>query len=190
MSLTRTLDAASEALSLTEVKNQLRIATSTADHDAFRMFIAAIRHRTETFLGKTLITSTWEYTLDEWPEDDLICLPMGPVQSITTIAYTDTAGNPQTFTDFQFDSSGRLMPDVGFSWPGVQSNKLDAITITYVAGQLTAGEVQEDIKYAMLLWIGACDVARENVVIGAGLAVSEIPKGAECILAPYRRQLV
>jgi len=187
MNLTRILDASSEAVSVTDVKNQLRIASSTADHDSFRLFIAAIRHRTETFLGKTLITSTWEYKLDAF--DSVICLPMGPIQSITTITYTDTDGNPQTFTDFEFDSEGRLQAADGFSWPGTQSG-FDKVTITYIAGQITAGEVQEDIKLAMLLWIGACDVARENTVVGAGVVVSEIPNGAESILAPYRRHLV
>jgi len=187
VNLTRTLDASSEVLSLTEVKNHLRIASSIADHDSFRRFIAAIRHRTETFLGKTLITSTWEYKLDAFPVE--ICLPMGPVQSITSIGYTDTDGNPQTFTDFQFDAQGRLKPAVGFSWPGTEDS-YDAVTVTYVAGALNAGQVQEDIKYGMLLWIGACDIARENTVVGAGVVVSEIPKGAESILAPYRRQLV
>lgn len=187
MNLTRTVDAESEVLSLTEIKNQLRIASSTADHDSFCHYISAVRHRTETFLGKTLITSTWEYKIDNW--SDVICLPMGPVQSITSISYTDTAGDPQTFTDFQFDASGRLKPAYGFSWPGVREI-LDGITITYVAGFTDAGKVQEDIKQAMLLWIGSLDVARENTVIGAGVVVSEIPNGAASILAPYRRQLV
>jgi uncharacterized phiE125 gp8 family phage protein len=186
MNLTRILDARSEAISLTEVKSHLRIASSTADHDSFRLFIAAIRHKTETYLGKTLITSTWEYKLDSFSDE--ICLPMGPIQSISSIAYTDTDGNPQTFTDFQFDKSGRLKPAVGFSWPGTRE-QYDAVTITYIAGELTAGDVQEDIKHAMLLLVGAADVAREDIVVGAGVIVSEIKNHtAQSLLAPYRKQ--
>ena len=184
MNLARTLDAESEALSLTEVKNQLRISASTADHDSLRGYISAIRHRTETFLGKTLITSTWEYKIDAFPR--VICLPMSPVQSITTVSYVDTDGATQTFTDFQFDISGRLAPAFSFNWPSTR-DQFDAVTITYIAGELNAGEVQEDIKYAMLLWIGACDIAREDTVIGAGVVVTQIPGGAENILSPYRR---
>lgn len=187
MNLTRTLDAASEVVSLAEVKSQLRIATSTADHDAFRMFIAAVRHRTETFLNKTLITSTWEVKTDAFMDD--WCLSMGPVKSISSINYVDTDGNTQAFTDFQFDESGRLAPAYGFTWPATR-DQFDAVTVTYIAGEVDAGQVQEDIKYAMLLWIGACDVARENVVVGAGVVVSQIPGKAESILAPYRRLLV
>ena len=57
MNLTRTKDAASEVVSLNEVKAQLRI-TTTADDESLCLFIAAVRQRTETFLGKTLISST------------------------------------------------------------------------------------------------------------------------------------
>ncbi len=186
MILTRTLDAASEALSLTELKNHLRIASSTADDDAFRLYIAAIRHRTETYLRETLITSTWLYKTDAF--SDITCLPMGPIQAITSINYVDTDGVTRAFTDFQFDEDGRLAPAYGFSWPSTR-DQFNAVTIIYVAGQLHAGLVQEDIKYGMLLWIGACDVAREDVVVGAGVVVSEIPSGAKNILAPYRRWL-
>lgn len=189
MNLTRTKDAESEAISLTEVKNQLRIGTSTADHDAFCLFIAAVRHRTEQYLGKTLITSTWEYKLDKFPDDE-ICLPMAPIQSVTTVAYTDTDGNPQTFTDFQVDKQGRLKPAYGFSWPSTRG-ELDAVTITYIAGETSAGEVPEDIKLAMLLEIGAYDVGRENIVIGAGVIVTELRAGnARSLLAPHKRHLV
>ncbi len=184
MNLIRTVDASSEAISLTDVKNQLRIASSTADHDSFRHYIGAVRHRTETFLGKTLITSTWEYKIDFFPR--VICLPMSPIQSVTTISYVDTDGVSQTFTDFQVDNSGRLAPAFSFNWPSTRL-QFDAVTITYIAGELNAGQVQDDIKYAMLLWIGACDIAREDTVIGAGVVVSQIPGGAEHILAPYRR---
>ena len=186
MNLTRTLDAASEAISLTDVKNQLRIASSTADHDSFRGYISAIRHRTETFLGKTLITSTWELKIDFFC--DPLVLPMSPIQSVTTISYVDTDGVSQTFTDFQVDESGRLAPAFGFSWPSTRS-QFDAVTITYIAGDLNAGQIQEDIKYAMLLWIGACDVQRENLVVGAGVIVSK-PEIAENLLEPYKRMVV
>ncbi len=186
MNLTRTLDAESEVISLTDVKNQLRVSSSTADHDSFRFYISAIRHRTETLLGHTLVTSTWEYKIDFFCP--VIQLPMDPIQSVTTISYVDTDGDTQTFTDFQVDSSGRLAPAFSFNWPSTRP-QFDAVTITYIAGELNAGQVQEDIKYAMLLWIGACDVLRENVVVGAGVIVSQ-PEFSESILAPYKRMVL
>ena len=182
MNLTRTLDAASEVLSLTEVKDQLRI-TTTADDDSLRLFIAAVRHKVEHILSKTLITSTWEYKIDAFPAQ--ICLPMAPVQSITTVAYVDTDGANQTFTDFQFDASGRLSPAYGFSWPSTR-DQYDAVTVTYIAGQTHAGNVPADIKHAMLLLVGASDIAREDTVIGAGVVVSKVPDGADSLLMPHK----
>ncbi len=181
MNLTRTLDAESETLSLTDVKDQLRI-TVTDDDDALRMFIAAIRHRTEQFLRKTLVTSTWELKMDCF--DPEIQLPMNPVQSITSVQYVDDDGNTQTLASsgYQFDASGRLKPSYGNDWPSTRS-QLDAVTVIYVAGKTHAGNVEPDIKMAMLLWIGACDLNRENI---AFTQVSTIPDGAKSLLAPHR----
>ena len=181
----RLLDAKSEVVSLTEVKNQLRIDVSAvADHDAFRLFIPAIRHKTENHLQKTLITSTWKYRLNCFPDE--IQLPMAPIQSITSIDYIDDDGNPQVFTDFQFNKEGRLLPAYDFTWPSTRE-QLDAVTITYIAGYDNAGEVPEDVKLAMLLWIGECDIAREDVVVGAGVVVTKIPDGAANLLMPHRK---
>ena len=181
MNLTRLLDAESETLSLTDVKDQLRI-TATDDDDALRMFIAGIRHRTEQFLCKTLVTSTWELKLDCFAP--VIELPMYPIQSITSIAYVDTDGASQTLSSslYQFDKGGRLLPAYGQTWPSTRS-QLDAVTVTYVAGKTHAGNVEPDIKLAMLLWIGACDLNRENI---AFTQVSTIPDGAQSLLAQHR----
>ena len=178
----RTCDAAHEVLSLADVKSQLRI-TSTSDDDSLREFIVSVRHSVEQFIQKTLITSVWEYKLDSFPAE--ICLPMGPIQSVTTVAYVDTNGDAQTFTDFQNDSKGRLRPAYGFNWPATR-NQYDAVTITYVAGQTHAGNVAPDIKHAMLLLVGAADVGREDIVIGAGVVVSVLKDHtAKDLLAPY-----
>lgn len=181
MNVTRTLDAESETLSLTDVKTQLRVTVSD-DDDAFRAFIAAIRHQTENYLGKTLVKSTWELKLDCF--DDEIQLPMDPIQSITTIQYVDDDGVTQTLNAslYQFDSTGRLKPSYGNSWPSTRY-QYGAVTITYIAGKTHAGNVEPDIKHAMLLWIGACDVNRENV---AFTSVVEIPNCATSILSPHR----
>ena len=177
MNLIRTVDADSESISIDDVKAHLRVS-GILDDDAFRLFIAAIRHKTETFLGKTLITSTWEYKLDGFTSE--ITLPMTPVQSIESISYIDTSGIEQAFTDFQFDKKGRLKPSYGNSWP-VAREQYDSVTITYVSGE---SDVQEDIRLAMLLWIGSCDIAREGIVIGT--ITSSIPDSSASILAPYR----
>ena len=182
MNLVRLLDASSEALSLAEVRTQLRI-TVTDDDDAFRLFIAAIRQETETYLRQTLVTSTWELKLDSF--EDQIELPMYPIQSISSIEYVDNDGASQTLasTEYQFDRKGRIKPAYSKSWPDTR-DQYDAVTITYIAGETNPGQVSDDIKLAMLLWIGACDLNRENVIIGVN--VSEIPNSAKNILDRIR----
>ncbi len=113
---------------------------------------------------------------------------MSPIQSITSVEYVDTDGATQTLASsgYQFDAKGRLSPSYGNSWPSTRS-QYDAVTVTYIAGETHAGNVPEDIKHAMLLMIGAADVAREGVVIGAGVVVSEVknPRAAG-LLHPYK----
>lgn len=185
MNLTRTLDAESETLSLTDVKTQLRI-TDTSDDDALRIFIEAIRHHTETYLRRTLVTSTWEMKVDCFMPE--MILPMGPIQSITSVQYVDTAGTTQTLASsgYQSDAYGRLKPSYGNSWPSTR-DQYDAVTVTYIAGETHAGNVTQNIKLAMLLWVGACDLNRENI---AFTQVIEIPEGAKALLAPHRNWLL
>ncbi|MCP5004524.1 MAG: hypothetical protein GY941_11395 [Planctomycetes bacterium] len=178
MNLTRTYDADSEALNLNDVKTHLNI-TSDSDDEPLNVFIAGIRHKTETYLGKTLITSTWEYKLDCF--DEIIDLPMTPVATIESIYYIDDDGASQLFTDYQFDAGGRLKPSYGNEWPSTR-DQFDAVTVTYTAGKT---DVQPDIALAMLLWVGSCDISRENSIIG--VSVTEIPEGARALLDPYRR---
>ena len=184
MNITRLLDAETEVLSLTDVKNQLRI-TGTDDDDALRYFIAGIRQKTEQYLGQTLVTSTWEYKLDKFPDE--ISLPMYPIQSITSIEYIDADGIEQTFSDIQYDKAGRLKPSYGNLWPATR-DQYDAVTVTYVAGNTHAGNVTQDVKLAMLLWVGSCDLNRENVLIGTSIV--DIPDGAKALLNPYRRLML
>ena len=184
MNLTRTLDASMETLSLTDVRDHLRI-TETMDNDALRMFIAGVRHRTEQFLSKTLVTSTWQLKIDAFmPEIELW---MEPIQSITSVTYIDTDGAEQTLdsSGYQFSEGGRLSASYGNSWPATR-NQYDAVKITYVAGLAHSGLVPADIKHAMLLWVGSCDMMREDGIIGT--TISPIPYGAKSILAPHRHQ--
>lgn len=182
MNLTRTSDASAETLSLVEVRSQLKILGSD-DDDSFRMFIAGIRKQTETYLAQTLVDSTWELKIDEFQEQ--MVLPMKPIQSISSIVYVDDDGDTQTLSadQYQFDKQGRLMPAYDKDWPDTRE-QYDAVTITYVAGNEDPGQVDDDIKLAMLMWIGSCDINREDVVVGP--TISEIPNSAKTILAPHR----
>lgn len=182
MNLTRTGGNAKQALSLTAVKRHLRI-TENDDDDALLAFIESARAEVETYLGKTLLSATWELKLDAFESE--IELKMGPVQSITSIEYVDPDGVTQTLASdqYQFDRAGRLKPSYGNSWPSTRC-QFDAVTITYVAGESSTSGISADIKRAMLLIIGAADINREDNITGT--MISEIPNSARHLLAPHR----
>jgi len=86
-----------EVLSLAEAHAHLR--TEGLDRDSeVAAVLAAARHALEREHGVLLRESvTCTFTIDAWPEQDLQCyLPVSPVQSITSVAYTDEAGTSQT----------------------------------------------------------------------------------------------
>lgn len=181
MKLTRIADAEFEPISLSEVKQHLRVSGND-DDSTLSLFTTGVRYRTETYLQQTLVTTTWELKLDEFAD---ITLPMGPIQSITSITYIDPDGVQQTLDPalYEFDSIGKLQAVSDTDWVETKT-QLDAVTITYVAGN---DEISPDIKMAMLLDIGTADLAREGMVIGT--ITSSLPESSKMLLAPYRRLL-
>ncbi len=177
----RLLDAESESLSLTDIKNHLRIS-GTDDDDSLREDIAAVRRYTETYLSKTLVKTTWVYKLDSFPDE--INLQMGPVLSISSVEYVDTDGNTQTFSDIQYDDrNGRLKPSYNSSWPDTR-DQYNAVTITYIAGATHAGNVADDIKSAMKMLVGDKQNNKEDSLIG--VSNSPLVNSAHNILNMYR----
>jgi uncharacterized phiE125 gp8 family phage protein len=183
--LTRVTDAAGEALSLTDLKDQLRI-TEAGDNDTILLMIRAARTSVEKYINQTLIESTYKYELDSWPvaKSGLICLPMGPISSIQSVKYFDGADVQQTLNaaDYEFDTVGRLRPISTKVWPATY-DRLNAIEVAYTAGLAHAGKLEEDIKHAIRLMVGHYDKNREN---SAAVQVLEIPLGWRFLLNPYR----
>lgn len=123
--------------------------------------IAEERARAERVTGIRLLTQTLRLVLDAFPADeydaifdgDTIRLP-GPVQSITSVVYIDTAGVSTTLASTLYQLAadgpvGRLSPAYGETWPAVREQN-GAVRITYQAGCATAAEVPEEIKAAIL----------------------------------------
>ena len=177
----RLLDAESESLSLTDLKNHLRIS-GTDDDDSLRDDIAAVRRYIETYLGQTLVTTTWVLKLDSFLDE--IELSMGPIQSITSVEYVDTDGVTQTFSNIQYDSNGRLKPSYNNVWPDTR-DQYDAVTITYIAGATHAGNVEQDIKHAMKMLIGDYQNNKEDSLVG--VANTPLVNTAKNILNMYRK---
>lgn len=175
-----------EPVTLVEARNQLRLdATgsplSHPDDAMVTDLITAVRRMLDGDtgrLGRSLITQTWELTLDEFPVEQ-IRLPFPPLQSVISLKYDDTLGTEQTLTenvDYVVDTisyDGWVLPVSGTSWPATFDG-INTVRIRYKAGYGDAAtDVPKTIKQAMLLII-------ETIYKGV-----EPPSAVDALLSPY-----
>ena len=144
-----------EPVSLGNMKEHLRIVDFIIDDDYISLLIKAARESAETFQSRSFITQTWDLFLDEFPErDPIIRVPKPPLQSVTTVKYTDASGVVQELvavTDYQVDiksEPGRISPAFGMVWP-VTRVVLNAVEIRFLSGGIAAADVLEKIKMAI-----------------------------------------
>ena len=184
-SLSRYAAPETTSVTLAEAKLQLRQDESADDALITTLCEAADQH-IESFLGRRLITQTWDYKRNSFP--CRIELPYPPLVSVSSITYIDTNGTTQTLsTDYYAvdvaREPGRITLKYGMSWPSTQCIE-NAVTVRYVAGYGAASAVPSAIKAAAKLLIGHWYESREDVVIGTISAM--LPQGAQTLLWPYR----
>jgi uncharacterized phiE125 gp8 family phage protein len=194
-SLVRTLAPVLEPLTLTEVKDHLRVDTTDEDALIEGLIDAAVAHidGADGWLGRALVTQTWEWRLDRFPWGnnwaDALRVPLPPLQSVTSIEYVDTAGVTQTWSDtlYKVDTSkepGRIAPVYGETWP-LTRDEIAAVTVTFIAGYgANPQDVPAAIRSALLLLIGNWYTFREPTITGT--IVARLPMGVEALLMPHR----
>ncbi len=184
-----------EPITLQETKDHLRVDGTTDDALISALILAARQHLDgrDGWLGRALMAQTWDYTLDEFPPGDFIRLPLAPVQSVTSISYTDTDGASQTFSSASYalgadlDWQPRVNLGYGLTWASTRGVP-DAVTVRFVAGYANANAVPAPIKAALLLTVGHLYENREAIAeTGRGVTLTELPMGVDSLLFPYRR---
>ena len=179
-------------VSLEEVKDHLRITLGNTDEDDYlQRLITAGTNYAQLFLRRRLITQTWYYYPDDFPRGDVIVMPYGKLQTVTSLKYTDYGGTESTMDSAEYivdikQDPGRIVLDYGETWPSDSLYPSNPITIEYVCGYgLTAANVPEEIKQAILLSISDLYENREAVFIGQGFTLTKT--GAiDQLLWPYR----
>lgn len=173
-----------EPVSLAEAKAHCRVSVAD-DAGLIAGYLMAARIHAEVYTGRALSTQTLQFTIDgDWP-CDRIDLPRPPLQSVTAITYSDTAGATQTLAADQYrvDTTahqGFVERAYGVIWPAVR-DQARTIVVTYVAGY---AQIPEPIRQAILLLVGHFYENREAVVIGQ--APTELPMGVDALLFPFR----
>ena len=133
-------------------------------------------------LGRALLPQTWRQDFDGFY--DVMRLPVGPVQSVTSVIYQDVSGVDQTLSGSAYvlltdDYGAYIQLAANQSWPST-GTRADAVRVTYSAGSAT---VIPAIRMAALLLIKQWYDNREAT---AASSMAELPMGVSALIAPYR----
>ena len=122
--------------------------------------IETVRNWCQHRRGESFITQTWELSLDHWPECGYIELPYGPLQSVTSVKYYDTADTEYTwsstlYTVNTYYNPGRIVPNDSETFPSTTLRTTNGIVVQYICGYGDAAtSVPAEIKLAMKMIIG------------------------------------
>ncbi len=162
-------------VTLQDAKAQLNLTSDDTDEDVYISgLIKSARQWVENYTQSKLITQTITKYWDAWPVDGFD-IPYGNLQSVTSIKYTDTAGDQSTWGATNYivdnnDSSQRGRVLLGYN-KSYSSEALyptaTPIAVEYVCGYgTTKGDVPGPIKAAIMLIVASHYLVREPFVIG------------------------
>lgn len=179
-----------EPVSLTEAKLHLRLDIDD-DDTLVTALIQTAREEAEQLTRRALITQTWDLVMDDWPASDGITLPLGQLQSVTGVYYTDDNAVTYTLSSSlylvdTYSEPGRLRLKSGETWPSDSLAAVNGVRVRFVAGYTSASMVPAPIRQAMLLRIGDLYENREDTIAGAGQSVQRLPNGMMNLLWPWR----
>lgn len=151
---TVTVPPASEPVTLAEASQQCVGSIATADRATLTRLIASERSFVEKYCGIKIVTQTLSMKCDSFSNFERI--PAAPVQSVTSVTYTDVYNAPQTLdpTVYEVRSDGldaAIVLNFGQSWPAIQRGSRIAVVAVVGFSDLTQ---EQDLVSAILLRIG------------------------------------
>lgn len=171
--------------------------------------LTAAREYIEAETGRAMVTAGWEVRLRSWPCGNYIELPLGNLQSVGDITYTDQAAVERTFDASNYLVVGTYIPpdpahdppivghgtsDCGFgriylrankSWPSESLEAGEPIVIPFVCGW-GADYVPAALKAAILMAAADLYRNREATVTGNSNSVSvEVALGVQQLISKY-----
>lgn len=185
-----TTPPASEPVVLADMRAHSRIdAVDTAQDDVLTLCIQAARSHIENATGRAMLTQTIRQTLDAFPlRGESILLLRCPVQSVTSVVYTDTNGDAQTMSGSDYVTTlGQGISQIGLAdggeWPSARIQP-GAVVITYVAGYASAGTVPADLRAAIRMLAAQYFEQRESAI--SGTIIAEVPLAVQAIINSNR----
>ena len=200
--LTRVAAPVALAVTLAELKSQLRLDAEDTGQDASLMgHIRTAVDRCESFTRRALITQTWTLFMDDWPaarDDglwegvrdgadirtaaDAVGIPKPPLQSIAHVKTYDDGDTAATWSSNNYfvdtaSEPGRLVARVSQAFP-VPTRAANGIAIQYVDGY---GDNPADVPQAIR--DGLLNAATELYECGG---IEQPCRAAEALWRPYR----
>lgn len=161
-------------LSVAEVKEHLRVDHATQDA-LITIYLNAAINEFENLTGRALISSVWDYTLDNFPAYSFR-LPKGQLVSVASVKYTPEGGSETTFssTNYSVDTKsdpGRITLNDDVFWPVQELIPASGFVVRFTAGWANAAAVPADIKAALLF---KCQMLYDGSSRATTSAVAEI----------------
>jgi uncharacterized phiE125 gp8 family phage protein len=164
------------AISVADCKKHLQIEAIETYYDSdIEAYIRTAQEYVEEWTNLTLFQTTITAKWNRFPEAPVesLRLPAWPVSDVTSISYRNTEGtsvNLSKTTDVQLSLQSVpsfVQPLPNAEWPETQIDRVDAVTIVFVAGYgTTSATVPHRIRQAIKLLVGHWFKNREAVVTG------------------------
>jgi uncharacterized phiE125 gp8 family phage protein len=161
-------------VSLEEVKAALRVDGTDSDGELQRLIGSAIAHYEgwSGLLGISLVEQEWKQDFDCFKQE--MRLPLGPVQSVTSVKWRNDAGQISTVSDDSYalkvDGGGRSYVRFKNNWSTPSDlYEVAPVSIEYMAGWPVVeakATTPDDIKTAIILHVqkNFDEAARENAL--------------------------
>jgi uncharacterized phiE125 gp8 family phage protein len=183
-------DPQDEPVSLDEQKNHMRVDTAD-DDDFIEELIVAARKHVEDITGLKLISQQWRILLDDYPNEDYMCLSFWPVISVDEIKTVDKNGTEAVFNSDSYITDTSSMPariklKSSESWPsptaGIKEINAVEIKATFGYGD-DCLDVPEMLKLAVRMLAAHWYENREATSI---LDLKPVPLAVNSLLANFR----
>lgn len=197
-----------EPITADQVQAHCRIDSDDPQLTLIPLMITAAREYAEKLTGRSFLAQSWQATGDRFPgyvtppivgsympypiqhQPSEIILEHGPVASVTSVKYLDTAGVQQTLSPsvYVFDASGRsprIAPAYATQWPATY-DQIGAVQIAYATGLGTgiaadAALVPANVRQWMLVRLFTAFEHRGEVEIVARGKLEPLPY-VDCLL--------
>ncbi len=177
-----------EPIAIGDVRDALRLV-DTDEAPLLERYITSARQQVENDTQRKLVTQTWDVSIDYWPCGDVpLCLPIAPIQSVTSItAYDQDGASSVVSTDvYGVDVASnppRIYLKSGQSWPS-DARCYVAGVIRVVAGYgASASSVPMALRQAMEYLVAHRYENREPVIVGTNAL--PLPIGYQDLIEPY-----